>query len=60
MYTCKSYLAHYPSVVVKCSQCLRGKHKQKKTCRKSVKERDLDDERLANWKIEECITGNFN
>jgi hypothetical protein len=37
-----------------------GKTETENTCGKGVKGRDLGDERLANWKIEECITGNFN
>jgi len=30
------------------------------TCGKCVKKKYLCDERLAKWKIKQCITGNFN
>jgi len=36
------------------------KTKTENTCGKSVKEKYLDDERLAHWKTENCTTVNFN
>jgi len=37
-----------------------GKIETENTCGKCVKEKYLYDERLANWKIKQCVTGNFN